>query len=112
MKHGASRAHSAALSKTEGFRQSHQPGRGNIVNQLNNDACNRSFVERNREHIKVVIDLVLCCAKQGIPLRGHRENEEALNRGNFLELFQMISHYDPEIKRRLDDLPGKSRYPE
>ncbi|KAF3844479.1 hypothetical protein F7725_007642, partial [Dissostichus mawsoni] len=76
---------------------------------LNNDACNRSFVERNREHIKVVIDLVLFCAKQGIPLRGHRENEEALNRGNFLELFPKISHYDPEIKRRLDDLPGNGK---
>ncbi len=44
-----------------------------------------SFVERNREHIKVVIDLILFYAKQDIPLRGHHENEEALNKGHFLE---------------------------
>ncbi len=43
------------------------------------DKVNASFVERNREHIKVVLDVVLFCAKQDIPLRGHRESEEALN---------------------------------
>lgn len=102
-KHEASRAHAAALGKMDGFKQSHQPGRGNIINQLNNDASDKSLIDRHRQHIMMVIDLVLFCAKQEIPLRGHREN--ALNKGNFLELLDLVSKYDPEIKRRLDELP-------
>lgn len=58
------------------LKDSHQPGQGSIINQLNNDAINRSFVVRNREHIKVVTGLVLFCAKQDIPLRRHQENKE------------------------------------
>uniref|UniRef100_A0A3B4VA62 TTF-type domain-containing protein n=1 Tax=Seriola dumerili TaxID=41447 RepID=A0A3B4VA62_SERDU len=107
-KHKASRAHAAALGKMDGYKQSHQPGRGNVVNQLNNDAS-QSFIERNRQHLMVVIDLVLFCAKQEIPLRGHRENPDTLNKGNFLELLNLVSKYDPEIKRRLDELPNNGK---
>uniref|UniRef100_A0A3B4X175 TTF-type domain-containing protein n=1 Tax=Seriola lalandi dorsalis TaxID=1841481 RepID=A0A3B4X175_SERLL len=107
-KHKASRAHAAALGKMDGYKQSHQPGRGNVINQLNNDAS-QSFIERNRQHLMVVIDLVLFCAKQEIPLRGHRENPDTLNKGNFLELLNLVSKYDPEIKRRLDELPNNGK---
>lgn len=92
----------------DGYKQSHQPGRGNVINQLNNDAS-QSFIERNRQHLMVVIDLVLFCAKQEIPLRGHRENPDSLNKGNFLELLNLVSKYDPEIKRRLDELPNNGK---
>lgn len=97
-KHEASRAHAAALGKMDGFKQSHQPGWGNIINQLNNDASNKSFIKRHRQHIMMVIDLVLFCAKQEIPLRGHRKNPDALNKGNYLELLDLVSKYDPEIE--------------
>lgn len=93
----------------DGFKQSHQPGRGNIINQLNNDASDKSLIDRHRQHIMMVIDLVLFCAKQEIPLRGHRENPDALNKGNFLELLDLVSKYDPEIKRRLDELPKNGK---
>lgn len=109
VKHEASRAHATVLGRSEGYKASHKPERGNIINQLHKDAVNSLFVERNREHIKVVIDLILFCAKQDIPLRGHRENEEALNKGNFLELFQLISSYNPGIKKRLDELPRNAK---
>uniref|UniRef100_A0A673LF96 TTF-type domain-containing protein n=1 Tax=Sinocyclocheilus rhinocerous TaxID=307959 RepID=A0A673LF96_9TELE len=109
VKHEASRAHATALGRSEGYKASHKPERGNIINQLHKDAVNSSFVERNREHIKVVIDLILFYAKQDIPLHGHRENEEALNKGNFLELFQLISSHHPEIKKRLDELPRNAK---
>ena len=50
----------------------------------------------------MVIDLVLFCAKKEIPLCGHRHNPDVLNKGNFLELLDLVSEYDPEIERRLD----------
>lgn len=52
-------------------------------------------MEKICEHMKAVIDIVMFCAKQGIALRGHRENEEALNKGKFLELFSLIAKHDP-----------------
>jgi len=33
----------------------------------------------------------------GLALRGHDENEDAKNRGNFLELFEFASRYNPSI---------------
>ncbi|KAJ8375480.1 hypothetical protein SKAU_G00060600 [Synaphobranchus kaupii] len=67
------------------------------------------LVDRNRAHVKVVTDIALFCAKQGIALRGHREDAESMNRGNFLELFELMCAYDPEIKKRLDELPGNGK---
>ncbi len=105
-KHQDSKGHLHSQTKLAAYRQSHQPdGRGTVFDQLMRDKVNASFVERNREHIKVVLDVVLFCAKQDIQLRGHRESEEALNRGNFLELFRLLSNYDTEIQTRLDQLP-------
>lgn len=66
-------------------------------------------MERNREDIKVVTDLVLFCAKLDIPLRGHCENKKSLKRVNYLELLQLISYYYPDIKRLLDELPRNGK---
>lgn len=52
----------------------------------------------------MILDIVLFCAKQDIPLRDHRESDDALNQGNFLQLFKFISSY-PEIKARLEEMP-------
>ncbi|CAM4577289.1 unnamed protein product [Leuciscus chuanchicus] len=78
-------------------------GSGTVLNQMQGDSI--LFIERNRQHFKVVLDVVMQCAKMEIPLRGHRETQEALNKGNFLELFESISKYDLEIKNRLVELP-------
>lgn len=92
-KHESSKPHALALSKIDAYRESHAPqSRGTVLDQLHGDAV--SFVERNRQHVKVVLDIVMLCAKLDIPLRGHRESEDALNKGNFLELFKFISKYD------------------
>ncbi len=44
------------------------------------------------------------CAKLEMPLGGRRETDDALNKGNFLELFKFMSIYDPEIENRLKEL--------
>uniref|UniRef100_A0A667Y2X2 TTF-type domain-containing protein n=1 Tax=Myripristis murdjan TaxID=586833 RepID=A0A667Y2X2_9TELE len=104
-KHQASRTHSVSLDMYESYRASQSSGRGNVINQMNRDAMSFSFIERNRDHLKVVLDIVLFCAKQDIPLRGHRETTDALNKGNFIELFNFMCKYDPQIKSRLEQLP-------
>lgn len=99
LKHQDSKGQLHSQAKLAAYRQSQQPdGRGTVLDQLNRDKVHASFVERNRDHIKVVLDIVLFCAKQDILLHGHRESEEALNKGNFGELFRLL-------QKRLDQLP-------
>jgi hypothetical protein len=40
-------------------------------------------------------------ATQNIAQRGHRENEQSSNRGNFLELLKLFSKYNPIIKKKI-----------
>lgn len=61
----------------------------------------QTFIERIRDHLKVVLNIELCGAKQDILLRVHRENADALSKGNFLIMFK----YDPRIQNCPEQLP-------
>lgn len=43
--------------------------------------AHREQVLKNRNYIKTLIDIILFLTKQGLALRGHRENDESLNHG-------------------------------
>ena len=47
------------------------------------DSARSARIKENCHYIKTVADILLLCAKQNIALRGHRENEDALNKGTF-----------------------------
>ena len=109
VKHDTSKPHMQAHEKMMSYRESLAPnGRGTVLNQMHGDAYNVAFIEKNRKHVKVVIDIVMLCAKNDIPLRGHRETAESLNKGNFLELFKFITKYDPEVQKRLDEMKSNA----
>ncbi|XP_042214954.1 uncharacterized protein LOC121861371 [Homarus americanus] len=40
-------------------------------------------------------------ARQNLPFRGHREDMLSINKGNFLELVELLSDYDPVLKEHL-----------
>ncbi len=42
-----------------------------------------SFIERNRQHVKVVLDVVMQFAKMEIPLRGAPGNSGSVKQGEF-----------------------------
>ena len=46
-------------------------------------------------------DITLFLAKQNLEFRGHQEKESSLNRGNFVEMIEMLSEYDPVLKEHL-----------
>lgn len=105
-KHERSKTHIFARGQLLAYKECHKPNsRGTVLNQMDQDAANMDFIERNRAHVKVVLDIIMMCAQQDIPLRGHRETEEALNKGNFLTMFKFISKYAPEVQARLEQLP-------
>ncbi|XP_060846063.1 zinc finger MYM-type protein 1-like [Rhopalosiphum padi] len=59
-------------------------------------------VATNREIVLAVIQILIYCARQNIPLRGHDEQITSQNRGNFLELVKLI-------KNRLTFLSNRSQ---
>lgn len=59
------------------------------------------IVER-REYLIKLIDIIMCLARQGMPLRGHREDILSRNKGNFLELCDVFAKYDATFKKYLE----------
>jgi hypothetical protein len=58
------------------------------------------------------LDVTLFLANQNLPFRGHREGTTSENKGNFLELIELLSNYDPVLKEHLVKIqqnpsPGK-----
>lgn len=50
-----------------------------------------------------IAEVLLYCAFQKIALRGHREGEGSRNRGNVLELLQLISIHDSVVMSKICD---------
>ena len=48
--------------------------------------------------------------KQYLPLRGHREGPISDNRGNFLEILNVVANHDPIVQRKLTQGPRNPTY--
>jgi hypothetical protein len=59
------------------------------------------IVER-KQYLTKLIELIMCLARQGMPLRGHREDILSRNKGNFLELCDLFAKYDATFKIYLE----------
>jgi hypothetical protein len=54
-------------------------------------------VERNRLRLKVSIAAVKWLAFQACAFRGHDESAHSKNKGNFLEIVDLLAEFNPEI---------------
>lgn len=54
-----------------------------------------------RDILHRLLDVILFLARQNLPFRGHREDMLSTHKGNFLELLELLSNYDPVLKERL-----------
>lgn len=59
------------------------------------------IVSENRHYIKVVAKVLCLTARQKIAQRGHREDKDSENKGNFLEIMEAISDHDDIVKKKL-----------
>ncbi|XP_061440730.1 zinc finger MYM-type protein 1-like [Rhineura floridana] len=57
--------------------------------------------EKWRDILHRLLDITLFLAKQNLAFHGHKEDESSLNKGNFLEMVEMLSKYDPVLKEHL-----------
>ncbi|XP_078542257.1 zinc finger MYM-type protein 1-like [Lissotriton helveticus] len=54
-----------------------------------------------RDILHRLLDITLVLAKQNLAFRGHNGDESSLNKGNFLEMVEMLSKYDSVLKEHL-----------
>ena len=67
-------------------------------------------VNENRTYLARLVQILLFFARQGIALRGDNESSASLNKGNFLELIDLMSNVDPVLKKQIDSMPANARY--
>ena len=53
----------------------------------------------NKRNLIIKVEVFL--AKQGLPLRGHEENESSSNKENFLKLLDLLSETDTDLRDHL-----------
>ena len=67
----------------------------------------------NKAALESIVDCLVYCGKQGIALRGHRDDStanETVNHGNFKALLQMYATKDNVLKKFIDSCPANARY--
>ena len=60
------------------------------------------MVCKNREVLKRLIDVTCHLVNQELPFRGHDESYSSLNRGNYVELVQLLKEYDTVLKDHIE----------
>ena len=52
-----------------------------------------------REILRSVVEVIKFLCKQNLPLRGHREDSNSRNQGNFLETLKLLAKYNAVINQ-------------
>ncbi|CAI6365209.1 unnamed protein product [Macrosiphum euphorbiae] len=98
-KHDKTKRHLVCVSKMSGYLACKKSG-SVMVKQCSGY---KEQVAKNRTYIGTLIDIILFLGKQGIAYRGHREDADSLNQGNFKELCKLLSNYQPDFKIKFDE---------
>ena len=63
-----------------------------------------------RHYLKTIAEILLLCGRQDLALRGHHESQSSSNRGNFLEILQVIAKHDRIVEDRIMCGPRNATY--
>ena len=95
--HQSSVAHKNSILAWKVGKQMQNNPEGNVVSLIN--LQHKKVIDKNRQYLKNIVETLIFIGRQGISLRGHRENDESLNKGNFLELLMFQAKNNPLINR-------------
>lgn len=106
-KHDLSEKHLDSCLKFQTF------GKGRIESSFNKQfkldiERHNAKVDRNRNIFKRLIDVVCFLGKQELAFRGHAETTSSLNKGNFLELVDLLAKYDGNLATHLQSTSSGS----
>ena len=82
--HQSSAAHKTAVLTWKTAQRTRNNPETNVVTLVNYQK--KKEVDENRQYLKNIVETLIFLGRQGISLRGHCENNESLNKGNFLKL--------------------------
>ena len=74
------------------------------------DSSRRIQIENNRHYLRNVAEVLLVCGRQDLALRGHNESPSSSNRGNFLEILNLVANHDGIIEERIKRGPRNATY--
>ena len=81
-----------------------------VISQLSSK--HREEISQNREAVSTIARVVVTCARQDIALRGNDEFKDNIisNKGNFIEILNLVKMESPQAKKNLDTLPRNATY--
>lgn len=108
--HARSNNHLNSTTKWQCFKDisSNKDGKISIVAVMNESHAH--LVEENRKYLRIIARILLFTVNQGITQRGHDESSDSLNKGNFLELIDLMVENDDFLKSKIDSLPLNAKY--
>lgn len=105
-KHQSSISHKESTVKIAGLKSTAIVG--DVTVQVNKQYSIE--VENNRLYFNCLLDSLLYCCRQGIAVRGHREDDNSLNKGNFLELLELRAKDNTIIQQYFIEKEKSFRY--
>ena len=64
----------------------------------------------NRHYLKSIWEILRLTTAQNIAQRGHKESKESENRGNFLEILDLLATRDDIVRKRIELGPDNAKY--
>ena len=98
--HAKSKPHKAAMLNWEEYQK--RAGTDTTIS-LQFDRMGQQVITENRQYVVAIMEAILYCAQQGIPLRGHDEGDDASNPGNFKSLMKLLSRHSLILKQRVQE---------
>lgn len=95
-KHSECDTHRFSMSKWKNYKAPSE----NVLAQVSES--HKTQIVEKKEYVKKIIDILLYLARQGLALRGHDESINSENKGNFLELCDLFSKYNPSFKSKYE----------
>lgn len=118
--HNNNKYHQNAVESGKDFLKTYACPQKDIVNQVYTQRLKQ--VNENRERLRPIIETLIFCGYQNIPLRGHRDDGALIdtfntkesptsNEGNFRELLKFkIRSGDDKLKKHLENTSSRSTY--
>lgn len=106
--HEKSDFHKNAMCAWKEFEEHMQSGK--TIDKMLSSAREK-HVSENQQYIKEVAKVLCLTARQNIAQRGHCEVGSSLNKGNFLEIMELLSEKDSVIKSHLSSKSAKYTSP-
>ena len=103
--------HLEASERAKAFINTYQHPQSRIDTCINIEAQRLS--EANQHILSKIVQTILLLARQGLPLRSHRDDSTAnplANRGNFLALLEHTAARDPVLKEHLQRDKKNQKY--